>query len=103
MNIIALSKIEKGYVKYDWLEVINKIKFTYEDLETITDIIDTFKNNKNAKELVICRYKWLSVYVTIQRKDYGKLLDWLYNKFIELEIYESCERILFIKKNIENK
>ena len=103
MNIKALNKIEKGYVKYDWSEVINKIKFTYEDLETITDMVDNFKANKSAKELVICRYKHLSAaYVTIQSKDYSKLLDWLYNKFIHLEIYESCERILFIKKYIEN-
>jgi hypothetical protein len=103
MNIKALSKIEKGYVKYDWLEVINKIKFTYEDLENITDMIDMFKDNKSAKELVICRYKHLSAYVTIEKADYIKLLDWLYNKFIQLEIYESCERILFIKKHIEKK
>ena len=66
MNIKALNKIEKGYVKYDWSEVINKIKFTYEDLETITDMVDNFKANKSAKELVICRYKHLSAYVTIE-------------------------------------
>jgi hypothetical protein len=101
MNIKALNKIEKGYVKYDWSDVINKIKFTYEDLETITDMVDNFKANKSAKELVICRYKHLSAYVTIKSKDYSKLLDWLYNKFIQLEIYESCERILFIKKSLK--
>jgi hypothetical protein len=64
-------------------------------------MIDNFKGNKSAKELVICRYKHLSAYVTISKKDYEKLLDWLYNKFIELEIYESCERILFIKKSLK--
>lgn len=101
MNIKALDKIEKGYVKYNWLKVINKIKFTYEDLETITDMIDNFKGNKSAKELVICRYKNLSAYITIEKKDYVKFLDWLYNKFIELEIYESCERILYIKKSLK--
>lgn len=102
MNIKVLEKIEVGYIKYDWLEVINKLSVSYSDLEKITDTIDNFKNNKSAKELVLCRYKNLPCYVTIQRKDFSKLLDWLYNKFIELEIYESCERILFIKKSLKS-
>jgi hypothetical protein len=101
MNIKVLDKLEKGYVKFDWIDVIDKLKFTYSDLESITDMIDNFKGNKSAKELVICRYKHLSAYVTISKKDYEKLLVWLYNKFIELEIYESCERILFIKKSLK--
>lgn len=101
MNIKVLEKIETGYVKYDWSEVIDKISLSLSDLESITDTIDNFKNNKSAKELVLCRYKNLTCYITIERKDFNKLLDWLYNKFISLEVYESCERILFIKKSLK--
>ena len=98
MNISVLEKLEKGWVKLNWLDHIHKVHI--DDLETIVDLIDNFKTNKGAKELVLFKFKGLPIYVTIVRYDYVQLLDLIYDKFIEKEMYESCKRIINIKNKL---
>lgn len=103
MNITVLNKIESGWIKLDWSEWIDRIKLSDNDLETILDIIDNFKGNKRTKEIVICRFKYLSAYVTVGRPDYVKLLDWIYDRLIERELYEKCNTVLNIKTKLYDK
>lgn len=100
MNIKVLEKLESGWIKYDWRDCIDSIKLNMKDLETIIDLIDNFKSNRSAKELVLFRYKFLPAYITIEKGEYSDLLDWVYGKFIEREAYESCKRILDIKSKL---
>lgn len=97
MNIKALDKLQKSYVKRDWKEVIHTVKFTPVQLEEIIDIIDIFKRNRSAKTLVIAKYKMLPMYITVERKDYVQILDWINEQFIKLEMYEKCINIVNIK------
>jgi len=100
MNIKALDKIEKSYVKRDWREVIDTIQFTPNQLEKIMDTIDTFKKNRSTKTLVIAKYKKLPMYITVERPDYLQLLDWINEQFIKLEMYEKCRNIVNIKEKL---
>ncbi len=100
MNIKVLEKLESGWIKYDWRNCIDSINLNMKDLETIVDLIDNFKANRSAKELVLFRYKFLPAYITVERVDYSDLLNWVYEKFIEREVYESCKRILDIKSKL---
>jgi hypothetical protein len=98
MNIKVLDKLESGYIKLTWIEYINRANLKPEDLEKIVDVIDNFKHKHTAKELVIFKLKIMPVYVTIKKRDYINILEWIKNKFIELEMYEKCERIINIIK-----
>lgn len=100
MNITALNKIQKSYIKKDWKEVMHTIKLSVNDLDLIVDIIDVFKKNKSAKELVILKYKTLPVYVTVSKDDYVNILNWIMDRFIKLEMYEKCQMIEKIKSKI---
>jgi hypothetical protein len=98
MNVKVLDKLESGYIKLTWIEYINRANLKSSDLEKIVDIIDNFKNKHTTKELVIFKLKIVPVYVTIKKQDYISILEWIKNKFIELEMYEKCERIVNLIK-----
>jgi hypothetical protein len=100
MNVKALDKIEKSYVKLDWSEVIDVLKLTVKDMDNIVDVLNTFKKNKSAKEIVICKYKKLPFYVTIKKEEFSELLEYIKNKFINLELYEKCKLIDEIKSKL---
>jgi hypothetical protein len=100
MNVKALDKIEKSYVKLDWSEVIDVLKLTVKDMDNIVDILNRFKKNKSAKEIVICKYKNFPFYVTIKKAEFSELLDYIKNKFINLELYEKCKLIDEVKSKL---
>jgi|Laugresu1bdmlbdd_1035124.scaffolds.fasta_scaffold231152_1 hypothetical protein len=100
MNVKVLDKIEKSYVKLDWLEVIDTLKLTVKDMDNMVDILNTFKKNKSAKEIVICKYKNFPFYVTIKKQEFSDLLDFIEKKFINLELYEKCKLIEDIKSKL---
>ena len=99
MNITALNKLEKGYVKWDWKEYIHRANLTPNDFDRILDIIDNFKSNRSAKELVIFKLKNTSYYITVKKSEYSDLLKWLNHRFLDNEMYEQCLKL----KHIENK
>jgi hypothetical protein len=100
MNITVLNKIESGWVKLDWSEWIDRLTLSDKDLETIIDTIDNFKRNRRARELVLCKFKYLSAYVTVERNEYGALLDKICGILISRELYEGCQRIMKIKEEL---
>lgn len=100
MNTKVLEKLESGWIKLNWRDCIEKLRLSHSDLETIVDLIDNFKGNRSAKEIVLFRYKYLPAYITIARSEYSKLLDWVYARFIDKEYYESCKRIVDIKAKL---
>jgi len=100
MNVKVLDKLEKSYVKLDWSEVIQNLKLSVKDMESIVDVINTFKKNKSAKEIVICKYKNFPFYVTIKKQEFLDLLDFIEKKFINLELYEKCKLIEDIKSKL---
>jgi hypothetical protein len=79
------------------------MKLSKNNLSTILDIIDTFKNKKSVKELVLLKYANVPIYATIFCSDIERLLDWMMPQFLETEDYESCKRITDIKKIINKK
>jgi hypothetical protein len=100
MNVKVLDKLEKSYIKLDWSEVIDNVKFSIKDMRSIVDTINTFKKNKSAKEVVICKYKNLPAYVTVKKEEFGDVLEYIKNKFINLELYEQCKAIEEIKQKL---
>jgi hypothetical protein len=96
----VLKKIESGWVRLDWRDYIGKVKLTDDDLETIVDLVDNFKANRKAKDIVICKYQFLPAYVCVIKEDFGKLLDWICEESIRRERYETCSRIMGIKKKL---
>ena len=93
MNISALQKLEKGYIKLHWKSYIHKIELSREHMETIIDMIDVFKFNKKTNELVIFIFEGIPAYITIPKEEYKELLDWMYEKMIQYEFFENCQRI----------
>jgi hypothetical protein len=100
MNIRVLDKIEIAWIKYDWKEVINRVSFSNDEIDTLIGMIDNFKSNRGAKELALFKYRQLPVYATIVKSEYGELLDWLYSTCIDKEMYEHCKRIIELKKRL---
>ena len=98
MNSSALSKLEKSYIQLDWKDYINRVELTREHMETIIDMIDVFKSNKSAEEIVIFRFKGIPAYITIKRDEYGQLLDWMYQRMLHNEFFENCGRIKKLMK-----
>lgn len=94
MNIKVLDKIESGYIKLDWKDNIRKVPIG--DLDRVVDIIDNFKGNKSTKEIIIFKFKNLKAYVTVKRHDYKLIMKYIYNKFIQNEMYENCKKCLLI-------
>lgn len=100
MNVKVLDKLEKSYVKLDWSEVIDNVKFSIKDMQSIIDTINAFKKNKSAKEIVICKYKNLPIYVTVRKEYFADVLEYIKGKFIDLELYEQCKIIEEIKQKL---
>lgn len=100
MNVKVLDKLEKSYVKLDWSEVIQNLKLSVKDMEGIVDVVNTFKKNKSAKEIVICKYKNFPFYVTTRKEEFWDLLEYIKTKFISLELYEQCKVIEDIKQKL---
>ena len=93
MNLTALQKLERNYIQLDWKDYINRVELTKDHMETIIDMIDVFKHNKGANELVIFRFEGIPAYITIKRDEYVELLDWIYNKMLHNEFFENCKRV----------
>jgi len=93
MNSTTLSKLEKGYIKLDWKEYINRIDLTKAHMETIIDMVDVFKHNKKANEIVIFRFEGIPAYIIIKREEFADLLDWMHQKMLHNEFFENCKRI----------
>lgn len=100
MNVKVLDKLEKSYIKLDWSEVIENVKFSIKDMQSIVDTINAFKKNKSAKEIVICKYKNIPAYVTVKKEEFGDVLEHIKIKFINLELYEQCKIIEEIKQKL---
>jgi hypothetical protein len=100
MNVTVLNKIEAYWVKLDWKDYIERVHFKKSDLETMVDLIDNFKGNRRVKELVVFKYRRLPAYAVIAKSEYTELLDWVYDKFIQMELYENCQRILELKSKL---
>jgi hypothetical protein len=100
MNIKALNKLESGWIKLDWSEWLNRKPLKDDDLMSIVDIIDIFKSNRQAKEVVIMKLKFIPAYVTIRKEEYVELLDNICQIMIDRELYEGCNRIMKIKEKL---
>ena len=100
MNSKALQKLEKGYIQLDWKDYISKVDLTKDHMETIIDMIDVFKHNKSAEELVIFRFQGIPAYITIKRTEFKELLDWMYERMLHNEFFENCKRINDLMKSI---
>ena len=97
----VLKKIESGWIRLDWHDYIQKLKLSDDELETIVDLIDNFKKNRKAKDIVICKYRFLPAYICVLKSEFGQLLEWINQECIRRERYETCGRILEIKKSIK--
>lgn len=93
MNISALHKLEKGWITLDWSNQLDRLDLSPKYLSGLIDKLDNWKSNRKCKEIVLIKYKKLPVYITIHRKDFKSMADWLLVKLSELEIYEECVRI----------
>jgi hypothetical protein len=100
MITTVLKKIESGWVRLDWSDYIDRLNLSQSDLETIVDLINNFKRNRKAKDIVICKYRYLPAYVCVEKGDFVRLLDWICSESIRREWYETCQRIMVIKKEM---
>lgn len=101
MNVTILSKLERGWIRMNWKSAIRRNKLSLEQLEALVDKVDNFKSNRGAKEIILYKYKVLPIYVTIFRKEYPLLLEYLLQRFITLESYEICSRIVKLQKKLK--
>ena len=101
MNVTILNKLERGWIRMNWKSAIRKNKLSAEQLEALVDKVDNFKSNRSAKEIILYKYKVLPIYVTIFREDYPKLLEYLLSKFVEIEKYEVCSRIVKLQTKLK--
>jgi hypothetical protein len=100
MNSKVLQTLEKGYIRLDWSEYINRVYLTTDHLNTIVDMIDNFKSNRGAKELIIFRFQGIPAYVMIKREEYPNILLWIKDKLVEREAYEGCQHIVNLLSHI---
>jgi len=101
MNIKALEKIEKGWIRLEWEYLKRLSDISIEILEDIVDTIERFHKNRSAKEIAVLKIKGLPAYVTVSKNEYLDLLNWLLSKFVEQELYEVCQRIGRIKSALK--
>ena len=94
MNVTILSKLERGWIRMSWKSAIRRNKLSAEQLEALVDKVDNFKSNRSAKEIILYKYKVVPIYVTIYREEYPQLLEYLLSRFVEIEKYEVCSRIV---------
>jgi len=96
----VLKKIESGWVRLDWSDYMDRLNLTDDQLDTIVNTLDNFKRNRKAKDLVICKYRYLPAYVCVEKREFPKLLDWICSESIHRESYEICQKIMRIKKEM---
>lgn len=91
MNVKALEKLEKGFIKLDWKQYLKLDIFPIKELIRIAESINSFKSNHHAKEIVLFKFKNLkSVYVTIEKIEFVNLLEGIKNRLLDVEMYEEC-------------
>ena len=93
MNITALEKLEKGWVTLDWRTHLDRMKLSETNLTELVDKLNNWKSNRRCKEIVLIKYKHLPAYVTLPRKDFKSMGEWLMNRLTTLELYEECARL----------
>ncbi len=94
MNVKALEKIEKGFIKLDWKQYLKIDIFPIKELLKIAQSIDSFKSNRRVKEIILFRYKNLkNIYVTIHKLEFLDLLEKIKNRLLAVEMYEECVSI----------
>ena len=98
MNVKVLDKIERAWIRYDWKEICDRVKFSNDEVDTLIGMIDLFKKNRSAKELVAFKYRTLPAYAVVEKSEYPVFLDWMYRVCIDREMYEHCKRIIELKK-----
>jgi hypothetical protein len=101
MNVTILNKLERGWIRMNWKSAIRRNNLSSEQLEALVDKVDNFKSNRSAKEIILYKYKVVPIYVTIFREEYPQLLEYLLSKFIEIEKYEICSRIVKLQTKIK--
>ena len=101
MNVTILNKLERGWIRMNWKSVIRRNKLSAENLEALVDKVDNFKSNRSAKEIILYKYKVVPIYVTIYREEYPQLLEYLLSRFVEIEKYEVCSRIVKLQTKLK--
>jgi hypothetical protein len=101
MNVTILNKLERGWIRMSWKSALRRNKLSPEQLEALVDKVDNFKSNRSAKEIILYKYKVVPIYVTIYRKEYPQLLEYLLNEFIKIERYEICNRIAKLQTKLK--
>ena len=101
MNVTILNKLERGWIRMNWKSAIRRNKLSSEQLEALVDKVDNFKSNRSAKEIILYKYKVLPIYVTIYREEYPQLLEYLLSRFVEIERYEVCSRIVKLQNKLK--
>jgi hypothetical protein len=100
MNVKELSGSKDKYITVDWKEYINRVRLTDSDLVTMLNIVDDFSEKFDVDEIIIFRFKGISAYVTVVRREYTELLEWIYEHSLVSEAYENCGRVISIKKKL---
>ena len=100
MNITALEKLEKGFIKFDWSTHLDRIQISEKNLSEFVDKLNNWKSNRRCKEIILAKYKNLPVYITLKREDFKKMGDWLMNRLTKLEMYEECHRLYKIQNKL---
>jgi uncharacterized protein YqgQ len=103
MNSKFLQTLEKGYIRLNWFDYVNRVHLSNDNLSTIITLIDNFKGNKNANELIMFRFEGIPAYVMFTKEEYVEVLEWIKNTLIDREQYEMCKDIIRIMKYIEKK
>jgi uncharacterized metal-binding protein len=101
MNVTILDKLERGWIRMNWKSAIRRNQLSSEQLEALVDKVDNFKSNRSAKEIILYKYKVVPIYVTIYREEYPKLLEYLLSRFVEIEKYEVCSRIVKLQTKLK--
>ena len=100
MNVKALDKLESGWIGLEWEEWLLDRNLTDIEIQTLVDIIDRFKSNRQVKTIVVAKIKSLPAYVLVNKDEYLTVLEWLNEICLSRELYECCTKILKIKNKI---
>ena len=93
MNVSALNKLEKGWITLDWRTHLDEVKLSESNLSELVDKLNNWKSNRRCKEIVLIKYKHLPAYITLHRKDFKSMGEWLMDRLTKLELYEDCARL----------
>ena len=70
------------------------------NLSELVDKLNNWKSNRSCKEIVLVKYKNLPVYITLHRKEFKKMGEWLLEELTKVEMYEECIRLQSIWKKL---